>query len=423
MQIHEITLRRRVDEGLGSFVKGLVDPQVQQDVEQRKLDKQAAKAAGKLTAQGYGATSQPTSDKWEDKYAALQKDTAVASYAKNLAAGWAKTAGTLVKPTQGLTSATTLQKTIPALVSAAKKSNNNLTSTQIGQILAKSAPTIWANTPDKSAAIAQLKTELDKRGVTVDGASTTAASTKPATKYSYGKPGQMSSTVAASKTGQNMQKMFGQPKGGIQGMQSDLNEASLPDAIKGNIQQWKDTFKGSTPAPKPTTTTAPTTTPPATATVGPAADQYRTAFVKWSDGQLATRVPETGATITMDAVRDKIPDLSTKLSAALNQVIQTQGTAQQTQAVEEYIKLAVAGVQALAQSSKNGVSALSQQQNVQFATSSGAVKQSLRDVGIDPNRLAQFGAQAKEAGSPMATRRTGDTTADTLLKLAGFDLR
>jgi hypothetical protein len=183
--------------------------------------------------------------------------------------------------------------------------------------------------------------------------------------------------------GQNMQKMFGQPKGGIQGMQSDLNEA---------------------------------------ATVGPAADQYRTAFVDWSDGQLATRVPETGDTITMDEVR-KTPELSTKLSAALNQVVQTQGTAQQTQAVEEYIKLAVAGVQALAQSSKNGVSASSQQQNVQFATSAGAVKQSLRDAGIDPNRLAQFGAQAKEAGSPMATRRTGDTTADTLLKLAGFDLR
>jgi hypothetical protein len=384
MQIHEITLRCQVDEGLGSFVKGLVDPQVQRDVEQRKLDKQAAKAAGKLTAQGYGATSQPTSDKWEDKYAALQKDTAVASYAKNLAAGWAKTAGTLVKPTQGLTSATTLQKTIPALVSAAKKSNNNLTSTQIGQILAKSTPTIWANTPDKTAAIAQLKTELDKQGVTVDGASTTAASTKPATKYSYGKPGQMSSTVAASKTGQNMQKMLGQPKGGIQGMQSDLNEA---------------------------------------ATVGPAADQYRTAFVNWSDGQLATRVPESGATITMSQVREKIPELSTKLSAALAQVVQTQGTAQQTQAVEEYIKLAVAGVQALAQSSKNGVSASAQQQNVQFATTSGAVKQSLRDAGIDPNRLAQFGAQAKEAGSPMATRRTGDTTADTLLKLAGFDLR
>jgi hypothetical protein len=124
----------------------------------------------------------------------------------------------------------------------------------------------------------------------------------------------------------------------------------------------------------------------------------------------------------MDAVR-KTPDLSTKLSAALDQVVQTQGTAQQAQAVEEYIKLAVAGVQALAQSSKNGVSASTQQQNVQFATTSGAVKQSLRDAGIDPGRLEQFGAQAKAAGSPMATRRTGDTTADTLLKLAGFDLR
>ena len=159
------------------------------------------------------------------------------------------------------------------------------------------------------------------------------------------------------------------------------------------------------------------------AVIGPAADQYRTAFVNWSDSQLATRVPETGATVTMSQVRDKIPDLSTKLSAALNQVVQTQGTPQNTQAVEEYIKLAVAGVQALAQSSKNGVSASAQQQNTQFATTSGAVKQSLRDAGIDPNRLTQFGAQAKEAGSPMAVRRTGDTTADTLLKLAGFELR
>jgi hypothetical protein len=371
MQIYEITQRRRVDEALGpagSFFSGLTG-----GLTDRLMDK--SPAAG---------VKQNKSDKWEDRYAALQKDPAVATYAKNLAAGWAKTAGTLVKPTQGLTSATTLQKTIPTLVSAAKKSNNNLTSTQIGQILAKSAPTVWANTADKSAAIAQLKNELDKQGITVDGASTTAAPTKPTTKYSYGKPGQMSSTVAASKTGQTMQKIFGQPKGGIQGMQSDLNEAAI---------------------------------------VGPAADQYRTAFVNWSDGQLATRVPETGATITMAEVRDKTPGLSAKLSTALDQVVQTQGTAQQAQAVEEYIKLAVAGVQALAQSSKNGVSASAQQQNTQFATTSGSVKQSLRDAGIDPSRLAQFGSQAKATGSPMTTRRTGDTTADTLLKLAGFDLR
>jgi hypothetical protein len=374
MQIHEIT-QRRVDEGLGSFVSGLTG--------QNRIDNQAAKAAGKLTAKGYGANYQPASDKWEDKYAALQKDTAVASYAKNLAAGWAKTAGTLVKPTQGLTSTATLQKTIPTLVSAAKKTNNNLTSTQIGQILAKSAPTVWSNTADKSSAIAQLKNELDKQGVTVDGASTTAAPTKSATKYSYGTaPATISAPKAGSPTAAEYEKL--QQKIAAASGTPTMNEAAI---------------------------------------VGPAADQYQTAFVNWSDDQLATRVPETGATITMDAVRKQIPDLSTKLSAALNQVIQTQGTAQQTQAVEEYIKLAVAGVQALAQSSKNGVSASTQQQNTQFAATSGAVKQSLRDAGIDPGRLAQFGAQTKQAGSPMATRRTGDTTADTLLKLAGFDLR
>ena len=46
--------------------------------------------------------------------------------------------------------------------------------------------------------------------------------------------------------------------------QGQVQEASLPDAIKGNIQQWKDTFKGSTPAPNTTATAAPKTpvTPP-----------------------------------------------------------------------------------------------------------------------------------------------------------------
>jgi len=39
--------------------------------------------------------------------------------------------------------------------------------------------------------------------------------------------------------------------------QGQVQEASLPDAIKGNIQQWKDTFKGSTPAPNTTSTAAP----------------------------------------------------------------------------------------------------------------------------------------------------------------------
>ena len=381
MQIHEIT-QRRVDEGIGTFAKSLISPRVHQQIDQRKLDKQAAKAAGKLSAQGYGADYQPASDNWQDKYKTLQTDPKVDAYASGIAAAWAKTAPTAVKPTQGLTSVATLQKMVPSLVTAAKKTNNNLTSTQIGQVLSKSAPTIWSNTADKSAAIKQLAAELAKQGVTVDKAATSL--TKPATKYSYGKnPGQMSSTVAASRTGQNMQQMLGQPKGGIQDMQSDLQEAAI---------------------------------------VGPAADQYQTAFVNWSDGQLATRVPETGATITMDNVRKNLPDLATKLQAALTQVIQTQGTPQQTQAIKDYTKLAVAGVQALAQKSKNKVSASAQQQNVQFANTSGDVKQSLRSAGIDPDKLAQFGAQAKASGNPMTARRTDNQTLNTMARLAGFTL-
>jgi hypothetical protein len=436
MQIHEITLRRQVDEGLGSFVSGLTG--------QNRIDKQAAKAAGKLTAKGYGANYQSASDNWEDKYAALQKDTAVASYAKNLAAGWAKNVPTLVKPTQGLTSATTLQKTIPTLVSTAKKSNNTLTSTQIGQILAKSAPTVWSNTADKPAAIAQLKNALAKQGVTVDGGKT--APTSQDTTYDPAK-------AAADK----LAKGQADQDATVAALKARQLGQFAPEPTLATTQT-----KVSPTTPAPTTSTVRTKYPKAptpgaisepiflggkkldpkkpndakviqalqtqgklheAATVGPVADQYRTAFVNWSDGQLATRVPETGATITMAQVRDKIPTLSTKLSASLDQVIQTQGTPQQAQAVEEYIKLAVAGVQALAQSSKNGVSASTQQQNTQFATTSGAVKQSLRDAGIDPSKLAQFGAKAANDGNPLAARRTGDTTADTLLKLAGFDLR
>jgi hypothetical protein len=417
MQIHEIT--QPITEGiLDAFSPAA----------------QAARAANKLTAKGYGANYQPASDKWEDKYAALQKDTAVASYAKNLAAGWAKTAGTLVKPTQGLTSAATLQKTIPTLVSAAKKSNNNLTSTQIGQILAKSAPTVWNNTADKAAAIAQLKNELDNQGVTVDAKAAPIDKTVTTIPNADGTQVTPSGIIVPPAVGGGARKEPQQNTTTV--TPATVDSTTKKPTVK--IPYGKEAAPGAISEPiflggkkldpkKPNDAKIIQTLQnqgklhEAVAT-GPAADQYRTAFVNWSDGQLATRVPETGATITMDAVR-KTPELSTKLSTALDQVVQTQGTAQQAQAVEEYIKLAVAGVQALAQSSKNGVSASTQQQNVQFATTSGAVKQSLRDAGIDPSRLAQFGAQAKAAGSPMATRRTGDTTADTLLKLAGFDLR
>jgi hypothetical protein len=42
-------------------------------------------------------------------------------------------------------------------------------------------------------------------------------------------PGQMSASVASSAQGKKMQQAYGKPKGGIQGMESDLDEAAGPE--------------------------------------------------------------------------------------------------------------------------------------------------------------------------------------------------
>jgi hypothetical protein len=154
-------------------------------------------------------------------------------------------------------------------------------------------------------------------------------------------PGQMSASVAASKTGQNMQKMFGQPKGGIQSMQSDLQErAPMNPAKMAQIKQRGRAFLN----PSTTATTAPTTT----SATAPATD-YSGKFKEWADDKLATQVTGVyGQFATMDEVR-KIPGLDAKLTAALQQVDNTQGTPQHTSAIQEYLKLASAGVQAIGQ--------------------------------------------------------------------------
>ena len=375
MQIYEITCRK-LDEGiLGDIGRGVFQGATGMEIPQSQasINKDAASAAANLSKK----SPVPSAD-WKDKLDQAKKDPAVKQYIAQLAQGWAKTAGTLVKPTQGLTSTVTLQKTIPALVSAAKKTNNNLTSTQIGQILAKSAPTIWTNTADKSAAIAQLKNELEKQGVTVDGASVATASAKPATKYYYGKPGQMSSSVAASKAGQDLQKMFGQPRGGIQGMQSDLNEA---------------------------------------ATMGPAADQYREAFVRWSDAQLASKDPVTYRAIAMDDVR-ALPGLGAKLDQALQAVVSARDTPQSAAAIAQYLELAVAGVQARSQEIKNKAPEVATQALSGAQANLASIQQTLSQVGVNPRALSAFGSKAKSKN----VVTTGNAEADALLKQAGFSL-
>jgi len=154
-------------------------------------------------------------------------------------------------------------------------------------------------------------------------------------------PGQMPASVAASKTGQNMQKVFGQPKGGIQDMQSDLQErAPMNPAKMAQIKQRGRAFLN----PSTTATTAPTTT------TAPAPADYAGKFQKWSDEKLVTKVDGTfNQFVTMDEVRKEIPKLKEKLDSALAQISNTQGTAQHIAAIQEYLKLASAGVQAIGQ--------------------------------------------------------------------------
>ena len=261
MQIHEIT-QRRVNEGyLSDFGRGLGD--VAKGVGQNiftaagggdfgpgNAAKSAARSAAGLTAQGYGTNYQKPSEKWQDKYKQISTDPTIKQYAAGIAQGWIKNSGKLV------------QDFVPP----------------------------------------------------IPAATTTPTAKKPARGAKWGsfKPGQMSSGLAGSKTGQTMQKMFGAPKGGIQDMQSDLTEADTADIEK-----------------------------------------YKQAFVKFTDEQFATKVSNTGETITMDMVRAHQQGLAAELTKALDRIVQTQGTAAQTAAIEEYAKLAVAGVQAEAQRSKN----------------------------------------------------------------------
>lgn len=250
MQIHEITLAR-VNEGfLGDLGQSFVSAAGGPDLGLGNPATQAASAAKGLASKGYGPGRPKPSVKWEDKYKEISTEPAIKQFISSVAQGWVKN------------SAKFMQDFVP----------------------------ITPNAP------------------------TTAKRKKPARAPSWGtaKPGQMSSGLAGSKTGQNMQQMFGPPKGGIDNMQSDLEESDIA-----------------------------------------ADEKYKQTFIKYSDDQLATKVPGTGETITMDLVRSQHPDLATKLTAALDQIVLSQGTAAQASAIEEYVKLASAGVRAEAQRSKN----------------------------------------------------------------------
>jgi hypothetical protein len=318
MQIHEITQSQLAEGVLGDLGRGVFQGATGIDLSGNPAAKAAASAQA-MTAKGLGPGSPKPSDRWEDKYKAIQQDPSVKQYAANVAQTWLK-----------------------------------------------------------------HETELAKQVATQPAATPTTTTTKAATLTpppGPAKPGQMSARLAASKTGQKMQQMFGAPKGGIQGMKSDLEEAPAEYTTPGGIV-----------VPAGTKTDAPISpvAPVKTAATKPAnQNQYLQAFKQWSDQTLATRVPATGETITMDKV-DELPGLGEKLTQALNQVAQTKGTPKQAQAIQNYVMLATAGIQALAQASKNKY---------------GTVK---TNIGLGTQELANLKALARTpAGKDLLKKELG----------------
>ena len=330
MQIYEITCRK-LDEGiLGDIGRGVFQGATGMEIPQSQasINKDAASAAAKLQAQGYGPAGTappgkkspvPSAD-WKDKLAQAKKDPAVKQYVSQLAQGWAQEAKKVPAPTAPATA-----------------------------------------TPNQATNVVPIKPNQP--------------TPTPAARAN---PGQMSAAVAASKAGQDLQKMFGQPRGGIQGMQSDLNEA---------------------------------------ATMGPAADQYREAFVRWSDAQLASKDPVTYRAIAMDDVR-ALPGLGAKLDQALQAVVSARDTPQSAAAIAQYLELAVAGVQARSQEIKNKAPEVATQALSGAQANLASIQQTLSQVGVNPRALSAFGSKAKSKN----VVTTGNAEADALLKQAGFSL-
>ena len=340
----------------------------------------AAKIAQDMEKKGFGAQYQPPSAKWEDKLKQIEANPAIKQYAKSIAAGWASQEQNAISPTVGLDDDMTIKKVLPLVTSFAQRNNNTVTSSQIGQYLAKNSPTIWSNTTDKRSALRTIANELKKQGITVDNATPTAAPATPGT------------TPSAKKSTVLPKIAQAQPGAPTPAEQNILNQR-----IQSELQNQS-----------PTVTEA-------MATIGPKAEDYAISFRQWSDNKFKSKDPTTYETLTMDMVRG-LPGMEAQLDDTLTNIVKTRGTPQQLQFVEKYAMLATAGMQALGQMNKN-----KKQQGVAPGTGSAQaqLKQKLRLVGITDRALDQVGQILRDGGNANF-HSTGNVQVDALLLAMGL---
>lgn len=149
-------------------------------------------------------------------------------------------------------------------------------------------------------------------------------------------------------------------------------------------------------------------------------NDYKYAFMDWADSQLKTRNPATYDEITMNDVRKAFPDLKTKLLTQLDAIAQTQGTDSQKSAVIEYLKLAMSGIQALAQEQKNKVPSASRAAVGQASSLQQSLQQKITQLGVTPQQLQQMGQMMRVSGGEKTFKSTGNVQADALLMAMGL---
>jgi len=204
MQIHEITKRPLREALLGNLARGVASGLTGFDIPQSQgsIDKNAAAAAEKLRAQGYGQPAKlPTV---QDAVANVQKNPAQQQYIKGLVAQWKQAAPD---------------------VSATRPKVQTPTGSQ-----PKTAATDpnWRQDALKSAGAAFGQ----------------APAQRPA-------PGQMPASVAASAQGQKMMQAYGKPRGGVQDIEEAPEEYTTPSGVIVPGGTKTDRAPGAAPAATP----------------------------------------------------------------------------------------------------------------------------------------------------------------------------
>ena len=367
MQIHEIT-QRKLDEGVGSFLGGLAGS--------------IANVAGDVM----GAIS-PGGDA-KSAYASAVRPQQIKMLADKAYTGWKQYEKTLLQSNPDARTGDMYYQSLLAFVT------KNLLG---GQYL--------PNVINKNQIIALVKqlSQSEETAKTPPAKDTTPPATNPAkditppaTNPAKAAPGVMPASVASSAQGQKMQQAYGQPRGGIQGMQSDLEEVTMGLPL-GNVQQYKDTSNR--------VKSAPNQTPTAGASLSPGQIPGKDDLLKGKGKQptqpvktAAAAPPKTAPSTTMSTQQEK--DLWLKLTQ---------------QAV-------VATTQA--PGSRTG-SDKAADPDTEPGTATGDARSYMQQLGanLKPEELTTLKKFASEAVSKFGSQQvktTQNPVADAMLLLAGF---